>query len=88
MLMGQNNALLEEDVAAIEEKDLRNRAKYIQRCKDNLWKRWTSKYLKGLRERHNLKHGGKEHKHRRCSSNKGRGKEPGMLKHRNSERVD
>ena len=60
MLMGQNNALLEEDVASIEDKDLRNRAKYLERCKDNLWKRWTAEYLKGLRERHNLKHGGKE----------------------------
>jgi len=36
MFMGQNNALLEEDVASIEDKDLRNRAKYLERCKDNL----------------------------------------------------
>jgi len=46
MFMGQNNALLEEDVASIEDKDLRNRAKYLERCKDNLWKRWTTEYLK------------------------------------------
>ena len=88
MLMGQNNALLEKDVASIEDKDLRSRAKYIESCKDNLWKRWPNECLKGLRERHNLKHGGNQHKYRRCSSNKGRGKEPGMLEHQNRERVD
>ena len=60
MLLGQNHAILEEDVASIENKDLRNRARYLEKCKDNLWKRWTSEYLKGLRERHNLNHGGKE----------------------------
>ena len=60
MLIAQSNALLEENVASIEGGDLRNGAKYLERCKDDLWKRWTNEYLKGLRERHNLNHGGKK----------------------------
>ena len=40
-------------------RDLRKRAKYLKRCKDDMWKRWTKEYLRGLRERHNLKHDGK-----------------------------
>lgn len=42
-----------------EPRDLRKRAKYLKRCKDDMWKRWTKEYLRGLRERHNLKHDGK-----------------------------
>ena len=36
--------------------DLRKRARYLQRCKDAVWRRWTKEYLRALRERHNLKH--------------------------------
>ena len=39
-----------------EFRDLRKRAKYLKRCKDAMWNRWTKEYLRGLRERHNLKH--------------------------------
>ena len=42
-----------------ELRDLRKRAKYLKRCKDDMWKRWTKEYLRGLREGHNLKHDGK-----------------------------
>lgn len=42
-----------------EFRDLCKRAKYLKRCKDDMWKRWTKEYLRGLRERHNLKHDGK-----------------------------
>ena len=42
-----------------ELRDLRKRAKYMKRCKDAMWTRWTKEYLRGLRERHNLKHDGK-----------------------------
>ena len=45
----------------LEDRDLRKRAKYLRRCKDTLWKRWTREYLRGLRERHNLAHGGPPH---------------------------
>ena len=37
MLLGQKNALLEQELARIKDKDLRRRAKYLQRCRDNLW---------------------------------------------------
>ena len=43
-----------------ERGDLRKRAKYLRRCKDAMWKRWTREYLRALRERHGLKHSGKE----------------------------
>ena len=55
MLLGQKNALLEQEVARIKDKDLRRRAKYLQRCRDNLWQRWKTEYLRTLRDRHNLK---------------------------------
>ena len=42
-----------------ELRDLRKRAKYLKRWKDNMWKRCTKEYLRGLREQHNLKHDGK-----------------------------
>ena len=40
-----------------EDGDLRKRAKFLKRCKDAMWKRWTREYLRGLRERHNLQGG-------------------------------
>ena len=39
-----------------DDRDLRKRAKYLKRCKQTMWNRWTKEYLRGLRERHNLKH--------------------------------
>lgn len=62
MMMGSNNALLQEDIADIKDKDLRKRAKYLERCKENIWKRWSNEYIKALREKHNLVHHGKENK--------------------------
>ena len=50
MLYGQPNQLPEEELEAIEEGNLRKRAKYLKRCKDVLWSRWTREYLKALRE--------------------------------------
>ena len=57
MLVGQKNALLEQEVTRRikDKKDLRRRAKYLQRCRDNLWRRWKTEYLRALREIHNLK---------------------------------
>ena len=54
MLYGQPNQLPEEEAKAIEDVNLRKRAKYLKWCKDVLWSRWTTEYLKALRERHNL----------------------------------
>lgn len=52
----QPNTLPELQPHHSEDCDLRKRARYLKRCKDALWSRWTSEYLRGLRERHQLKH--------------------------------
>ena len=59
LLYGRANLLPELEPHRVERKDLRTRAKHFQRCKDALWCRWTGEYLRGLRERHDLKHDGK-----------------------------
>ena len=41
-------------------RDLRKRARYLKKCKDHMWKRWSTEYLRALREKHNLKHHGKQ----------------------------
>ena len=60
LLFGRPNQLPEEDYQNLDEHELRRRARYLRRCKDLLWGRWTSEYLKGLRERHNMKHNTKQ----------------------------
>ena len=55
-MFGQPNLIPEEDVDLIGDTELRKRARYLRRCKDTLWSRWTGEYVKALRERHNLKH--------------------------------
>ena len=42
-----------------ENRDLRKRAKYLKKCKDHMWKRRSTEYLRTLREKYNLKHHGK-----------------------------
>ena len=42
-----------------ELRDLCKWAKYLKRCKDDMWKLWTKEYLRGLPHPHNLKHDGK-----------------------------
>ena len=56
MMFGQPNLLPEGDVDSVEDKEMRKRARYLRRCKDVLWSRWTGEYIKSLRERHNLNH--------------------------------
>ena len=58
-MYGRANLLPELEPHRVERKDLRTRAKHFQRCKDALWRSWTGEYLRGLRERHDLKHDGK-----------------------------
>jgi len=53
MLYGQPNQLREE-AEVIEDVNLRKCAKYLKQYKDVLWPRWTTEYLKALREHHNL----------------------------------
>ena len=42
----------------MENQDLRWRARYLKKCKDELRGRWSSEYPRDLREQHNLKHKG------------------------------
>ena len=46
-----SSALPELAPSHTEDKTLRKRAKYLKKCKDALWKRWTAEYIRGLRER-------------------------------------
>ena len=57
-LYGQPIMLPKLEPHHIQETDLRKRAKYLRKCKDALWSRWTREYLRGLRERHRLEHKG------------------------------
>lgn len=36
----------------IEERDLRERAKFLTQCKEIMWRRWSREYVRSLRERH------------------------------------
>ena len=36
----------------IEERDLRKRAKFLRKCKEVMWRRWTREYVRSLREKH------------------------------------
>jgi transposase InsO family protein len=36
----------------VEEPSLRKRAKFLKKCKEAMWKRWTREYVRSLRERH------------------------------------
>ena len=56
LLFGQPHLIPEQDADTIGDVDLRRRARYLKRCKDAMWSRWSSEYLKALRERHNMKH--------------------------------
>ena len=46
---------LDEDVP-----EIKRRQRYINKCKDAAWTRWTKEYLKALKERHNMLHQAKE----------------------------
>ena len=50
MLFGQPNQIPEEEPTNVDY-DLRKRTKYLRKCKDVLWKRWATEYLKALRQR-------------------------------------
>ena len=58
LLHMQPNTLPELEPNRIQDYDLRKRAKYLGKCKDAVWSCWTREYLRGLRERHHLKHKG------------------------------
>ena len=59
-MYGESYVLPEEEVDLLEDVELRKRARYLRRCKDILWSRWSTEYVRILRERHNLRHKSKE----------------------------
>ncbi|CAB4030493.1 Hypothetical predicted protein, partial [Paramuricea clavata] len=58
LLFLNTNILPELAPYHLEQKDLKKRAKFLLQCKRAMWKRWTSEYLRALREQHRLKSGG------------------------------
>ena len=56
MLFSQPNSLPDREVHYEENLQLRRRAKYLRKCKDAIGNRWTKEFLRGLRERHAVKH--------------------------------
>lgn len=52
MLLLDLNHLPELQPYHLPEKDLRKRAKFLQKCKEVMWKRWTAKYIRSLLETH------------------------------------
>ena len=49
--------ILPELQSYLKEKDLRKRAKFLQRSKDAIWRRWSSEHQRALLEQHRLKYG-------------------------------
>ena len=60
MMFGKDNLSPTEHPNQIVDRDLRKRAKYLERCKQVLWNRWHAEYIRAFRERHNLKHSAHE----------------------------
>ncbi|KAK3748474.1 hypothetical protein QZH41_005911 [Actinostola sp. cb2023] len=56
LLYIQHNMLPDLQTHHVQDYDLRNRAKHLLKCKNALWSRWTTEYLRSLREQHRLKH--------------------------------
>ena len=46
------NILPELKAHYLEEENLRKRAKFLKKCKETMWKRWTREYVRSLREQH------------------------------------
>ncbi|XP_028397203.1 uncharacterized protein LOC114521012 [Dendronephthya gigantea] len=52
MLNINPSVLPEMGTHLIDEKDLRKRAKFLKKCKETMWRRWSREYIRSLRERH------------------------------------
>ena len=57
LMFTSSNNLPEMAAHHVRDKDLRKRAKFLKRCKHVVWRRWTTEYVRGLRERHIQYHG-------------------------------
>ena len=58
-LFHRSNQMPELEAHHLEDVDLRKRARYLLKCKQALWSRWSNEYMRGLREHHKMKHDGK-----------------------------
>jgi len=56
LIHGEDIILPQEDIEVLDESPVRKRLDYINRCKENAWKRWEAEYVLALRERHKMKH--------------------------------
>ena len=56
LILGQTPVVTNEYPTKIENKDLRKKQKYIQRCKEAACKRWKNEYVISSHERHKLKY--------------------------------
>ena len=52
------NGIPEVQPHHLDDVDLRKRAKFLRKCKELMWRRWSLEYVRGLRERHRQKKGG------------------------------
>ncbi|XP_028409519.1 uncharacterized protein LOC114532142 [Dendronephthya gigantea] len=52
MLSINPNVLPEVDAHHLGDSELRKRARFLRRCKEAMWNRWTKEYVRSLRERH------------------------------------
>lgn len=59
MITGESYVLPDEESDSTEEEEMKRRARHVLRKKRAVWKRWTGEYMRALRERHNLKHQGR-----------------------------
>ena len=62
MLHTNPNYLPELKAHHLQETNLRKRAKYLEKCKQAMWSRWTREYVRGLREQHR-RVGGEQSRH-------------------------
>ena len=58
MLQINPNDIPEVQPHHLDDVDLRKRAKFLRKCKELMWRRWSREYVRGLRERHRQKNGG------------------------------
>ena len=54
LMYDQVYSLPEDEAENIDDIDLRKRARYLKKCKEAVWSRWSNEYLKELRSRHNI----------------------------------
>ena len=52
-LFYRSNQMPEVEAHHLKDVDLHKRARYLRKCKQAMWSRWSNEYMRGLRDRHN-----------------------------------